>query len=83
MSETNFIIIDTSYFIFYRYYALIGWWKLAQPDVELDNPIKNEIFVEKFKKTFIEKLKELSSQKQPKSNRKQSNSQKNTISLDL
>lgn len=59
MSETNFIIIDTSYFIFYRYYALIGWWKLAQPDVELGNPIKNEIFVEKFKKTFIEKLKEI------------------------
>ena len=31
----------------------------------------------------ISDLKELSSQKQPKSNRKQSNSQKNTISLDL
>lgn len=31
----------------------------------------------------ISELKELSSQKQPKSNRKQSNSQKNTISLDL
>ena len=59
MSETNFILIDTSYFIFYRYYALIGWWKLAQPDIELGNPIENEIFVEKFKKTFIEKLKEI------------------------
>ena len=31
----------------------------------------------------ISELKELTSQKQPKSNRKQSNSQKNTISLDL
>jgi hypothetical protein len=31
----------------------------------------------------ISELKELNSQKQPKSNRKQSNSQKNTISLDL
>ena len=31
----------------------------------------------------ISELKELNNQKQPKSNRKQSNSQKNTISLDL
>ena len=58
-SSTNYILLDTSYFIFYRYYALIGWWKLAQPDVELGKPIENEIFVEKFKKTFIEKLKEI------------------------
>ena len=25
----NIIFIDMSYFIFYRYYALIQWWKLA------------------------------------------------------
>lgn len=59
MASNNFILLDTSYFIFYRYYALIGWWKLAQPDIELGNPIENKIFVEKFKKTFIEKLKEI------------------------
>ena len=53
------ILIDTSYFIFYRYYALIGWWKLAKPDDELGNPIDNMEFVEKFKKTFIDKLKEI------------------------
>jgi 5'-3' exonuclease len=43
MTSTNYILLDTSYFIFYRFYALIGWWKLAQPDVELNNPIENEI----------------------------------------
>ena len=59
MSETNYILLDTSYFIFYRYYALISWWKLAQPDIKLDTPIENKIFVEKFKKTFVEKLKEI------------------------
>ena len=35
MAETTsitYILIDISYFIFYRYYALIGWWKLAKPD---------------------------------------------------
>ena len=59
MTSQTYILLDTSYFIFYRYYALIGWWKLAQPDIELGVPIENEIFVEKFKKTFVEKLKEI------------------------
>ena len=59
MTNQTYILLDTSYFIFYRYYALIGWWKLAQPDIELGNPIENEVFVEKFKKTFTEKLKEI------------------------
>jgi 5'-3' exonuclease len=55
----TYILIDISYFIFYRYYALIGWWKLAKPDDELGNPIDNEEFVEKFKKTFVDKFKEI------------------------
>ena len=59
MSNQTYILLDTSYFIFYRYYALIGWWKLAQPEIELGNPIDNQLFVEKFKKTFINKLKEI------------------------
>ena len=55
----TFILIDISYFIFYRYYALISWWKLAKPDDNLGNPYDNEEFVEKFKKTFIEKINEI------------------------
>ena len=53
---TNYILIDLSYFIFYRYFALIQWWKLAKPEEELGIPIDNPEFVEKFKKTFKEKL---------------------------
>ena len=53
---SNYILIDLSYFIFYRYFALIQWWKLAKPDDDIGVPIENEEFVEKFKKTFIEKL---------------------------
>jgi 5'-3' exonuclease len=55
----TFILIDTSYFIFYRYYALIGWWKLANPEIVLGNPIENTEFVDKFKKTFKDKLNEI------------------------
>jgi hypothetical protein len=38
----NYLLLDTSYIIFYRYYALIQWWKLANKDVELsENPFEN------------------------------------------
>ena len=41
----NIILIDISYYIFYRYYALHSWWKLAKPDEELVVPFENEEFV--------------------------------------
>ena len=56
---TNYIIIDGSYFIFYRYHALLSWWRLSHKDDPVNNPIENEEFVEKFKKIFVEKIKEL------------------------
>ena len=59
MSKT-FVFIDGSYFIFYRYYALVQWWKVSHKDEELSDPINNPEFVEKFKTTFVSKLKEIS-----------------------
>lgn len=53
---TNFIIIDGSYFCFFRYYAMIQWWGLAKQNEPLGNPIENVEFVEKFIATFINKL---------------------------
>ena len=50
MTSENFILIDGSYFIFYRYYALHAWWKLAKPDSDLSIPIENEEFVEKYRR---------------------------------
>ncbi len=55
----TFIFVDGSYFCFYRYYALLQWWKNAYPDEALDDPYQNEKFVEKFKKTFVENLKQI------------------------
>lgn len=51
--------IDASYFIFYRFYALVQWWKVAKKDEPLDVPIENAEFVEKFRSTFVEKVKEI------------------------
>ena len=55
---TTVILLDLSYFIFYRYFALHAWWKLAKPDDDLGKPIENNDFREKFIKTFKEKIKE-------------------------
>ena len=56
----NFILIDGSYFVFYRYYAVMAWWKIAKKDTPLcEKPIKNENFVASFKRTFIKKIKEI------------------------
>ena len=50
-----FILVDTSYWIFYRYFAIMQWWKHAYPDIELfEDPYENKEFVEKFTKTFLD-----------------------------
>ena len=55
----SYILIDGSYFVFYRVFALLVWWKNAKPDIELVEPFKNEEFVAKFRSTFIGKIKEI------------------------
>lgn len=55
----NIIFIDSSYFIFYRIYALQVWWKNAHRDEPLENHYENEIFREKFKSTFVSKIQEI------------------------
>lgn len=55
----TFIFVDGSYYCFYRYFALLQWWKNAYPDEPLDDPYQNEKFVEKFRKTFVENLEQI------------------------
>ena len=58
-TNTQYILIDGSYFIFYRVFALHLWWKHAKPEEELSEPFLNKEFVEKFKSTFVTKIREL------------------------
>lgn len=68
----NYILIDGSYFIFYRYYALNVWWS-HQTAMGGDPPPQEELphshahggsgqmglppeFIEKFKSTFVSKI---------------------------
>jgi 5'-3' exonuclease len=56
----TFVFIDGSYYNFYRYYALIQWWKNAKQDEPLDDPYQVPEFVEKFKKTHVDNVKLIS-----------------------
>jgi len=58
-TNTQYILIDGSYFIFYRVFALQLWWKHAKPENVLSQPFLNKEFVEKFKSTFVTKIREL------------------------
>jgi len=58
-SETVFIFIDGSYYCFYRYFALLRWWKFVYPDNSNEDLSNCEVFIEKFKKMFISKIKEI------------------------
>jgi len=54
-----FILIDGSYFCFYRYYSIMNWWKNAYPNEKLEDPINNPLFMEKYIKTFINTIKDI------------------------
>ena len=57
----HYILVDGSYFIFYRFHALTSWWRRAKIDQleVLNNPAENAEFVEKFKAICAKKLNEL------------------------
>lgn len=55
------MLIDTSYFIFYRYFAVYNWYKLANKQaVEVDGLLQDAMFIDKFDKLFEECLLTLS-----------------------
>lgn len=56
---TTYILIDGSYYIFYRLFALINWWKLSHKDELCENLHENTEFVDKFRTIFKSKLKEI------------------------
>ena len=53
---SHVIFVDGSYFVFYRFHALLVWWKNAYPDNPIGIPFNNVLFVDKFRKTFIDKF---------------------------
>jgi 5'-3' exonuclease len=62
------ILVDTSYWLYYRFFALRNWYKKVYPTVVAGNPnfdtehdwLKDQIFMDKYRKLFIENIKVLS-----------------------
>lgn len=55
----SYIFIDGSYFIYHRYFSLVRWWKLSNPENDNDEQThfsQNSVFVDKFKKIFLESI---------------------------
>jgi 5'-3' exonuclease len=60
------ILVDTSYWLYYRFFALRTWYKKAFPDptrsAEFDmehNWLEDAVFMDKFRKLFIDNIKTL------------------------
>ena len=58
--ENPILFIDMSYYIFYRFYALRNWYKRSQEEeLDVENVMKNELFMKKYHKLFIENIKKI------------------------
>ena len=58
---THYILIDGSWYIFYKYHATRAYFKLKNKskNIELDDPITNKEFLDDFKTSFIETIKNI------------------------
>ena len=45
--------------MFYRYFALLQWWKHSHPDEVLENLSENSDFMERFRSVFVKKVPKL------------------------
>ena len=53
----RYLLIDLSYFVFYRYYAIVNYIKLStKTSPNLDNVLEDELFVSKFEEMFEKTL---------------------------
>ena len=55
----KFILIDGSYFIYYRYFSLKNWWRNAKHIDESCIPFENARFIDKYRTTFTNKMAEI------------------------
>jgi 5'-3' exonuclease len=63
MIMKNYLFIDGSYYVFYRFHSLYNWYKLSHPDENIEEtmsePYNNDEFREKYFQLFETKLQEI------------------------
>lgn len=55
----KFLLIDGSYYIFFRYFALLNWWRFSGKAEEGKDPHVNEEFINRFDTVFKSKIDDL------------------------
>ena len=62
MANTSHLLVDTSYLIFFRFYALKSWFSKAKPEVSLETDDITTIpeFMEKYESTFLQTIQKIS-----------------------
>ena len=58
-NNKNILLVDLSYSIFYKFFALRNWYNRAFPDKEIPDEydwLQDEVFMEKYKKLFFDKI---------------------------
>ena len=56
MSRPHFLLLDGSYFVFFRYHAMGLWWKRARREGEPDDPLASPRYREAFVRNFGKKV---------------------------
>tara|TARA_Y100000389_G_scaffold50722_1_gene46423 strand:+ start:8933 stop:9736 length:804 start_codon:yes stop_codon:yes gene_type:complete len=60
LNKKPIILIDSSYYTFYRYYATLKWYGFQNKDIDTDNIMNNEEFLSSFNKHFQNDISKLS-----------------------
>jgi hypothetical protein len=58
-NKNNIILIDSSYYVFHRYFATYRWFSFQNIDVSVDNIVNNEVFINAFYKHINNDIKKL------------------------
>ncbi len=58
--DKSILLVDTSYWVYYRFFALRNWYKNANPTIDTSsetfNWLEDKQFMEKYEKLFLESL---------------------------
>ena len=58
-NKNNIILIDSSYYVFHRYFATYRWFSFQNINVSVDDIINNNIFINAFYKHINNDIKKL------------------------
>lgn len=59
LNDYPIILVDTSYFIFYRYYSTLRWYKFKKEDIDYSEIHNDEVFIRAFEKHTLDTFNKL------------------------